>query len=64
MQRDLYSAFLLMCSDIDLEKPNRDLCLESFKNFMENHDNCINEFLENKSNTHILSSFGLEDFVA
>ena len=54
IQRDLYSSFLLMNSNDNLETPNRDKCIESFDKFLENHDKCIKE---NKDKPHP-KSFG------
>ena len=61
IQRDLYSAFLLMCAESP-DKPDRDLCEVEFPAFIENHDICINELLKDSDNK--LSSFGLKDFAA
>lgn len=41
VQRDLYSAFLLFCSNADLETTNQELCEKEFKNFKKLHDNFI-----------------------
>lgn len=38
VQRDLYSAFLLMNSKSDLKSTNRTLCIENFDNFIKLHD--------------------------
>ena len=54
IQRDLYSSFLLMNSNDNLETPNRDKCIESFDKFLENHNKCIKE---NKDKPHP-KSFG------
>ncbi|MCQ2911309.1 MAG: hypothetical protein MJ244_03885, partial [Clostridia bacterium] len=43
IQRDLYSAFLLMNSRLDLKETNREKCLETFENFVINHNDCIKD---------------------
>lgn len=48
IQRDLYSAFLLYCSDQDLTKPDKELCDETFKQFLKLHDLCIDDILQNR----------------
>jgi len=57
VQRDLYSAFLLMNSKGDLQSADRSLCLQGYESFLINHDRCISDLLN--SNHKILSSFGL-----
>ena len=42
VQRDLYSAFLQSCM-ATAEKPDRDLCLERFEDFVQMQDERINE---------------------
>lgn len=41
VQRDLYSAFLLMCALEDLSAPDRNLCIKLFEEFLRNHDECL-----------------------
>lgn len=48
LQRDLYSGFLLYCSNDDLQTPNKDLCDKQFKRFKELHDQCIEKIKENR----------------
>lgn len=55
VQRDMYSAFLLMNVNADLESANRDKCNETFENFLELHNKEIQR-LSNKSN---ISSMGI-----
>jgi len=43
VQRDLYSAFLLMNSNKQLDCCDREKCLNSFESFMKAHDELINE---------------------
>lgn len=57
VQRDLYSAFLLMNSAPGLTHPDRNSCISRFKTFLTNHDRCIAELIN--SNTTYPSSFGL-----
>ena len=58
VQRDLYSAFLLMnmVNDQHLDKINRDLCFKTFDLFLKNHDELINNL---KKEPHMLKSMGL-----
>ena len=58
IQRDLYSAFLLMNSNKDLKTTNRTLCKMNFNTFVKNHNLYINE-LKNKDVKYPLS-FGLK----
>jgi hypothetical protein len=57
VQRDLYSAFLLMNSDEGLEHTDRGLCIDTYDDFLIQHDRCIDEL---KTGSHeLLSSFGI-----
>ena len=58
VQRDLYSAFLLMNSDDTLEHADRNKCLQNYPQFKNMHNQCITEILQ--SEKHIPSSFGLK----
>lgn len=58
IQRDLYSAFLLMNSNTALDHPDRDKCLKTYEAFVKNHDLCINSLLSD--NRKHPSSFGLK----
>lgn len=60
IQRDLYSAFLLMNSDKTLTKPNRCKCKMTFKNFVKLHNECIENIKQEniKQNKKNPSSFG------
>lgn len=58
IQRDLYSAFLLMNADEDLSHADRERCFATFNDFVTNHDICIRGLLN--SNTKHPSSFGLK----
>ena len=58
VQRDLYSAFLLMnmVNDQHLDKINRDLCFKTFDLFLKNHDELINNL---KKESQSLKSMGI-----
>ena len=58
IQRDLYSAFLLMNSNKNLKTTNKTLCKMNFDTFVKNHNQCIKE-LKNKNVKYPLS-FGLK----
>ena len=60
VQRDLYSAFLLMNSESDLTHADRELCFQEYNNFKKNHDICINELKEQTNSIKKYpTSFGL-----
>ena len=48
VQRDLYSAFLLMNAKETLDSTDRNKCIKTFSSFMEAHNTCINEIINNK----------------
>ena len=50
IQRDLYSAFLLMNSKKDLLTTDRDKCLKTFNTFLILHNNLISEIIESGIN--------------
>ena len=58
IQRDLYSAFLLMNSNEDLKHTNRDTCLKTYPKFKTAHNRCIREI--EKAGQKVPSSFGIE----
>lgn len=62
IQRDLYSAYLLMNSNKNLKTTNKTLCKINFDTFIKNHNICINE-LKNKNAKYPLS-FGLKKLIA
>ena len=43
VQRDLYSAFLILCSDPSGTSPDRDMCTSLFPGFCNLHDKFVNE---------------------
>ena len=57
IQRDLYSAFLIMNIKDNLKEINRDLCIETFDNFKELHNKEV-ERIRN-SNNKLISSMGI-----
>lgn len=58
VQRDLYSAFLLMNSDESLNHTSRDRCNNTFKSFLKNHNDLIIKM--QNDDTSYPSSFGLK----
>ena len=61
IQRDTYSAFLLMNSNKNLKNTNKKLCKMNFDTFVKNHNKCIEE-LKNEKKKYPLS-FGLKYIV-
>ena len=59
VQRDLYSAFLLMCAKT-LDKPDKERCSLMFDQFIKNHNEAIRELLS--INENYPSCMGLKDF--
>lgn len=57
VQRDLYSAFLLMNSADDLQSADRARCIRSYEVFLNNHDRCIADLIN--SSHKLLGSFGI-----
>jgi len=45
VQRDLYSAFLLYCTDETFQEPDHGICTNFFESFLKMHDRCINEII-------------------
>lgn len=62
LQRDLYSAFLIMNASEDLKSPDSERCECTYTNFKVMHDNYI-EMLA-KSNIHTLSSMGINQITS
>ena len=60
IQRDLYSAYLLLNHNEDLKEIDREKCIESFNTFLTNHNQLIEELKQNKEKYP--KSFWLEDF--
>ena len=60
VQRDLYSAYLLLNHKKNLKEIDRKKCIEMFNTFLENHNQLISELKENKE--RYPKSFWLESF--
>ena len=60
IQRDLYSAYLLLNHSEDLKAIDREKCIENFNTFLENHNQLISELKENWLTYP--QSFWLENF--
>ena len=60
IQRDLYSAYLLLNHNEDLKTIDREKCIENFNTFLENHNQLISELKENWLTYP--QSFWLENF--
>ena len=61
VQRDLYSAFLIMNSNNTNDSADRQKCMETFNQFCRIHDNCIQKLISN--NRKYPLSMGLKYFV-
>lgn len=61
VQRDLYSAFLLMNSKKSLKETDRNLCKKGFNDFAINHNIEINRLISSKEKTPL--SFGVSDLI-
>lgn len=60
IQRDCYSAFLIMNVNNDLNTINRELCIETYDNFKILHDKEIKKLQELKNNgIKLISSMGI-----
>ena len=57
MQRDLYSAFIIMCTKDNLKETDKNLCNEEFDNFKKLHDEEIIRI--KNSNNKLISSMGI-----
>ena len=57
IQRDLYSAFLLMNSNADGTSADRELCIKTYQDFKQKHDQLIERLKQ--SNEPFPKSFGL-----
>lgn len=58
IQRDLYSAFLIMNSKKDLKKTDKSLCVKEYDNFKIKHDNLIDKM--RKDSIKYPKSFGIK----
>ena len=60
IQRDMYSAFLIMNVNDNLESINKEKCNETYDNFKILHDKEIQRLQELKSNGYkLISSMGI-----
>ena len=60
IQRDMYSAFLIMNVNDNLESINKEKCNETYDNFKILHDKEIERLKELKSNGYkLISSMGI-----
>ncbi len=50
VQRDIYSAFLLFCSNNDYKAPDREICLATFDHFFKMHEALIESIVLNHLN--------------
>lgn len=50
IQRDVYSAFLMYCSNGDYTKPDRELCIREFDKFFERHERLIQSIIDEHLN--------------
>ncbi len=57
IQRDLYSAFIIMCTKDNLKETDKDLCNSEFSKFKELHDIEVERIRNNKSK--LISSMGI-----
>ncbi len=57
IQRDLYSAFIIMCTEDNLKETNRKLCNKEFKNFKKLHN--VEIIRIKNSNNRLISSMGM-----
>lgn len=60
IQRDLYSAFLLMNSKKNLKETDGKLCLKTYDRFKEQHDLLISNLINSKEK--LPYSFGIKEF--
>ena len=61
VQRDLYSAFLIYCSNEDLQTTNQEMCIKEFDNFLKNHNLEIDRLTQlKKSGIKMPHSMGIK----
>ncbi len=58
VQRDLYSAFLLMNSEMNVQQTNRELCFQTFQRFVALHNQEMERLKQNKEK--LPSSIGIK----
>lgn len=57
IQRDLYSSFLLYCSNNEKIKPDKNLCDQYFEDFKHAHDTCIQRI---QTNQEVVKNSGIK----
>jgi hypothetical protein len=57
IQRDLYSSFLLYCSNNEKTKPDKNLCDQYFEDFKHAHDTCIQRI---QTNQEVVKNSGIK----
>lgn len=50
VQRDVYSAFLMYCSNSDYSAPDREACIKEFDRFYTMHEALVNEIIQKHIN--------------
>ena len=61
VQRDLYSAFLMYCSNDALQSANQEMCNKEFNNFIKNHNLEIDRLTQlKKDGVKLPSSMGIK----
>ena len=65
IQRDLYSAFLIMNSNPDLTNTDRNQCFTTYNTFKHLHDTCIRQLIESQQTYNVAypTSMGLKHFM-
>lgn len=56
VQRDIYSAFLLLCHNDDFKTINQDICISKYETFKKAHDKCISDI---KASGHKVCNSGI-----
>lgn len=56
VQRDIYSAFLLLCHNDDFKTINQDICISKYETFKKAHDKCISDI---KTSGHKVCNSGI-----
>ncbi len=56
VQRDIYSAFLLLCHNDDFKTINQDICTSKFETFKKAHDKCVSDI---KARGHKVCNSGI-----
>jgi hypothetical protein len=56
VQRDIYSAFLLLCHNDDFKTINQDICISKYETFKKAHDKCVSDI---KASGHKVCNSGI-----